>query len=75
MINFENRVEDDPVHPWCLTESQDWIGSDIVRADCSVNPSDPTCGGNASAIPAENMRMANLYNDTTVRGAQLLSTT
>ncbi|KAI0431904.1 hypothetical protein F5Y09DRAFT_340145 [Xylaria sp. FL1042] len=52
-----------PTHPWCLTESQEWVGSDIVRADCATNPTDPTCSGNMSAIPAENMRMANLYSD------------
>jgi hypothetical protein len=52
-----------PEHAWCLTESQEWVGSDIIRADCTSNPSDPTCGGNASAIPAENKRMANLYSD------------
>ena len=67
------RTEDAPVHPWCLTESQEWVGSDIVRADCSINPSDPTCGGNASAIPSQNMRMANLYNDTTVGVLELFS--
>jgi hypothetical protein len=44
-----------------------------VRADCSVNPSDSTCGGNSSAIPSENVRMANLYNDTIVSFAQLSS--
>ncbi|KAI1382676.1 uncharacterized protein F4822DRAFT_440959 [Hypoxylon trugodes] len=48
---------------WCLTESQEWVGSDIVRVDCSVNPGDPTCGGDASEIPAANMRMANIYSD------------
>lgn len=74
LTNFEYRAEEDPVHPWCLTESQDWVGSDIVRADCSTNPSDPTCGGNASAIAAENSRMANLYDDTLVRAALLLLT-
>ncbi|KAI8631442.1 hypothetical protein F5Y19DRAFT_473115 [Xylariaceae sp. FL1651] len=57
------EAEPAPTHPWCLTESQEWVGSDIVRADCAANPNDPTCGGNASAIPAENMRMANLYSD------------
>ncbi|KAI0124099.1 hypothetical protein BJ170DRAFT_697065 [Xylariales sp. AK1849] len=48
---------------WCLTESQQWVGSDIIRADCTANPSDPSCGGNSSAIPAEDTRMANVYSD------------
>ncbi|KAK9772777.1 hypothetical protein AB5N19_03209 [Seiridium cardinale] len=53
-------------YAWCLTESQSWIGSDLVRADCTTNPSDPTCGGNASAIPSESIRMANVYSDDTL---------
>ncbi|KAI0418525.1 carbohydrate-binding module family 50 protein [Xylaria grammica] len=52
-----------PTHPWCLTESQEWVGSDIVRVDCAANPSDPTCTGNISAIPDDYRRMANLYSD------------
>lgn len=67
----DDRPEDDPEHPWCLTESQDWVGSDIVRADCNVNPSDPTCGGNSSDISAASMRLANLYNDTIVSARSL----
>ncbi|KAI0437932.1 hypothetical protein F4803DRAFT_536864 [Xylaria telfairii] len=48
---------------WCLTESQEWIGSDIVRPDCSANPGGPACGGNVTDIPSEHMRLANLYGD------------
>ncbi|KAF3021589.1 hypothetical protein E8E14_013554 [Neopestalotiopsis sp. 37M] len=48
---------------WCLTESQQWVGSDIVRPDCNANPSAPSCGGNVSAIPDGSQRMANLYGD------------
>ncbi|KAF7536115.1 hypothetical protein G7054_g4838 [Neopestalotiopsis clavispora] len=48
---------------WCLTESQQWVGSDIVRPDCNANPSAPSCGGNVSAIPDGSQRMANLYSD------------
>lgn len=51
-------------YTWCLPESQEWVGSDIIRpVDCTTTPSDPTCGGNSSAIPEDNTRMANLYGD------------
>ncbi|KAI0112243.1 hypothetical protein GGR51DRAFT_60616 [Nemania sp. FL0031] len=49
-----------PTHPWYLTEYQEWQGSDIIRANCTVNPSDPACGGNASSIPNKNIRLAAL---------------
>ncbi|KAI0476399.1 hypothetical protein GGR56DRAFT_468019 [Xylariaceae sp. FL0804] len=50
-------------YSWCLTESQEWVGADVLRADCDTNPDDPTCSGDASAIPEANIRMANLYSD------------
>ncbi|KAK8097735.1 uncharacterized protein PG998_013221 [Apiospora kogelbergensis] len=38
----------------------------FCSTDCTANPSDPACGGNASAIPVADMRMANLYDDDTL---------
>ncbi len=26
---------------WCLLESYDWVGSDVVQVDCEANPADP----------------------------------
>ncbi|ORY11047.1 hypothetical protein BCR34DRAFT_614845 [Clohesyomyces aquaticus] len=48
---------------WCLIESQDWVGSDIVRPDCVANPSDPACSGNITDFDQASQRMANLYSD------------
>ena len=45
---------------WCLIESQEWIGSDIIRPDCSINPTDPSCDDTLDVSP-ENERIANLY--------------
>lgn len=50
---------------WCLIESQDWVGSDVVRPDCSANPSDPSCSDPTNVSPA-NERIANLYGDDVV---------
>ncbi|KAI0437595.1 hypothetical protein F4803DRAFT_555865 [Xylaria telfairii] len=50
-------------YAWCLTESQEWVGADVLRADCDTNPSDPTCSGNVTDIPESSIRMANLYSD------------
>ncbi|KAK2773616.1 LysM domain-containing protein [Colletotrichum kahawae] len=47
---------------WCFVESQEWVGSDVVRPDCAANPSDPWCI-NPANVTAENSRMANLYED------------
>ena len=50
---------------FCLLESQEWVGSDFIQPDCSVNPSDPSCG-NSSFVDPDNLRMANLYDDDTL---------
>lgn len=47
---------------WCLTQSLDWTGSDIVRPDCSTSPSDPQCQ-NPTDFDASNQRLASLYPD------------
>ncbi|KAF2222117.1 hypothetical protein BDZ85DRAFT_274930 [Elsinoe ampelina] len=47
---------------WCLIDSYEWTGSDVVQADCTANPSLPQCiiPGNVSS---SDRRMANLYSD------------
>ncbi|OHE97574.1 LysM domain-containing protein [Colletotrichum orchidophilum] len=57
---LESRSEN---YTYCLTESQEWVGADVLRVDCDANPSDPTCGGNSTDIPEANVRLANLYED------------
>ncbi|KDN63841.1 putative LysM domain-containing protein [Colletotrichum sublineola] len=57
---LESRSEN---YTYCLTESQEWVGADVLRADCDANPSDPTCGGNVTDIPEANVRLSNLYED------------
>ncbi|OCL06228.1 carbohydrate-binding module family 50 protein [Glonium stellatum] len=48
---------------WCLIESQDWVGSDIIRPNCNINPSDPACSGNITDVNPAYQRMANLYTN------------
>ena len=50
---------------WCLIESQDWVGSDIIRPDCSDNSTDPDCH-DPTDVPSQNERIANLYPDEMV---------
>ncbi|EUC34225.1 carbohydrate-binding module family 50 protein [Bipolaris victoriae FI3] len=47
---------------WCFVESQEWVGSDVIRPDCNADPSDPWCI-NPANVSAENSRMANIYDD------------
>ena len=51
---------------WCLIESQDWVGSDIIRPDCSPESTDPSCSDPDNVAP-QNERIANLYDDDLVR--------
>lgn len=48
---------------WCMIESQNWVGSDIVRPDCTTDPVDPSCTG-TSDTTNDQARIANLYSDT-----------
>jgi hypothetical protein len=49
---------------WCTIESQNWQGSDIVRPDCTVEPSDPSClSGDLSNVTSDNARLSHLYSD------------
>ena len=56
-------VDVDPA--WCLIESQNWVGSDVVRPDCTAHPSDPSCSDPTNVSP-DNQRIANLYGDDVV---------
>ncbi|KAF6219690.1 hypothetical protein HO133_004159 [Letharia lupina] len=47
---------------WCLIESQGWVGSDIIRPDCSTDPTDPSCSDPTDVAP-QNERIANLYGN------------
>ena len=51
---------------YCLLDSQDWVGSDVIRPDCTVDPTDPSCTDPADMSP-DNERLANLYADDVVR--------
>lgn len=46
---------------FCLLESQDWVGSDVIQPSCSGS-NDTSC----DPSNPENSRMANLYNDDLV---------
>ena len=46
-----------------MIKSLNWVGSDVIRPDCSVDPTDPSCS-NPANVTATNQRIANLYNDT-----------
>jgi hypothetical protein len=48
---------------WCMIESLSWTGSDVIRPDCSIDPTHQQCL-NPANVTAENQRLANLYNDT-----------
>ena len=57
---------------YCLIESQDWVGSDVIRPNCTTDASDPSCA-NPSDVNADNERLANLYgNDVVCRGHRSL---
>ena len=51
---------------WCLIDSQDWVGSDIISPDCSNTSTDPQCSDLTNVSP-ENERIANLYDNDLVR--------
>ena len=50
---------------WCLIESQEWTGSDIIRPDCTTDSSDLSCEDPLNVSP-ENGRIASLYSHDTV---------
>lgn len=50
---------------YCLIESQDWVGSDVIRPDCTTDASDPSCADPTNVSP-DNERLANLYGNDVV---------
>ena len=50
---------------YCLVQSYNWIGSDIVRPDCDniANANESQCI-DPTDVPAENSRIVNLYPDS-----------
>jgi hypothetical protein len=47
---------------WCLLESYEWTGSDVVQVDCDANPSDPWCL-NPGNFANNQSRLSTLYDD------------
>ena len=56
---------------WCLIESQEWVGSDVIRPDCSASSTDPSCHDPLDISP-ENERIANLYPNDMVSNRPVL---
>ncbi|KAH9221800.1 hypothetical protein DL95DRAFT_381567 [Leptodontidium sp. 2 PMI_412] len=48
---------------FCLIDSYEWVGSDIIRPDCSDTSTDPQCL-DPTDVPDANQRIANLYPDS-----------
>ena len=49
---------------FCLIESYDWVGSDIIRPDCATASNDSGQCLDPNDVPPENERIANLYPDS-----------
>lgn len=47
---------------WCLLESYEWTGSDVIHVDCEANPTDSWCLNRAD-FSANQSRMSTLYDD------------
>ncbi|KAF2130204.1 carbohydrate-binding module family 50 protein [Dothidotthia symphoricarpi CBS 119687] len=47
---------------WCLLESYEWTGSDVVHVDCEADPTNPWCLNRAD-FGANQSRMSTLYDD------------
>lgn len=47
---------------WCLLESYEWTGSDVVQVDCESFPEDPWCLNRAD-FGKNQSRMSTLYDD------------
>ena len=50
---------------YCLIESQGWVGSDVIRPDCTSGSSDPSCADPTDVSP-DDERLANLYGNDVV---------
>ena len=51
---------------YCLIENQNWLGSDVIRPDCTTDASDPSCADPTNVSPGDE-RLANLYDNDVVR--------
>ena len=58
---------------WCLIESQDWVGSEIIQPDCSTDSTDSSCSDPDNVAP-QNERIVNLYDEDLVSIDKCLST-
>ncbi|CAK7207308.1 hypothetical protein SEUCBS139899_010118 [Sporothrix eucalyptigena] len=58
----ERHQDSSGVSNYCLVQSYDWVGSDIIRPDCDnpANANESQCI-DPTDVPAENSRIANLY--------------
>lgn len=63
ILSATDRTDEDAA--WCLLESQDWVGSDIIRPDCLTDTTDSSCT-DATNVNPEDERLANLYSDDVV---------
>lgn len=52
----------DSAKQWCLIESYEWTGSDVIQIDCEAFPEDPWCLNRAD-FSANQSRMSTLYDD------------
>ncbi|CZT06464.1 uncharacterized protein RAG0_12165 [Rhynchosporium agropyri] len=52
----------DTKNQWCLPQSYNWTGSDVVQVDCAANPADPWCV-DAGNVSSKNNRISTLYDD------------
>lgn len=62
---YSNSSSNSSASSWCLIESQDWVGSDIIRPDCSTDSTDPSCSDSTN-VTAQNERIASLYDNDIV---------
>ncbi|KAL8836527.1 MAG: hypothetical protein Q9170_002882 [Blastenia crenularia] len=62
-LTNQNATEYEDVDTaYCLIESQNWVGSDVIRPDCTIDASDPSCVDSTNVSP-DNERLANLYDN------------
>ena len=54
-----------------MIESQNWVGSDVIRPDCSTDPTDPSCTDSTN-VAADHQRIANLYDNAMVSASLLI---
>lgn len=47
---------------WCLLESYEWTGSDVIQVDCEANPNDQWCADPGN-FASNQSRLSTLYDD------------